>query len=271
MDLEQYELHNLKQAVERGGVGDLRFACDFVDRIVLATEKHIGVEELSVGYKAFRARDDYNEDIDPEDHSYYPNALRGDEVGAPPANLTRLGRFNIPRHPVLYLATTPEVALAEIRAAPSVTCTVATFKTVKPIRLGKLLEVDKVPVGVFLNSKPLIEDYEHYLLARTAKFVSMQVSERDRDTHYRTCNLIGSAFKERGFDGLAYRTSFWASGWRDDQNTVDANIVLSSNIVLFNPEDAKPARSDLYNVNWKRPIADRQSGGSWVDKTAEEV
>ncbi|QUS59033.1 RES family NAD+ phosphorylase [Pseudovibrio brasiliensis] len=272
MDIDQYDIHNLKQAVGRGGIGDLRFACDFVDRIVHATEKNDGVEELREGYTAFRARNEYHEKIDPEDQTYFHNALRGDEVGAPPANVSGLGRFNSPHHPVLYLATRPEVALAEIRALPSDTCTVATFQTTRPIRLGKLLDVDKNPIAVYLNPKPAIEDYENYLLAGTAVFVSRRVSDQDRDVHYRTCNLIGSAFKDRGIDALAYRTSFWSSGWRDDQNTVDTNLVLSSNIVLFNPQDAKPVRTDLFCLNWKLPIAESLGGsGSWVDKATEEA
>lgn len=217
----------------------------------------------------FRARNDYVEDekSDPGRIHFYP--LEGDEVCAPPAEKTQLGRFNAPRAPVLYLSTTPEVALAEVRALPSDTCTVAHFKTMKPSKIGKLLLHGTEPFSVLLEDEPPEEGLEQWLLARTAEFVSRSVGVDDRDLHYRACALIASAFKEAGFDGVAYRTSFWSSGWSDQEKSKNENHVRAANIVFFDPNAAKPQSSFLRSINWRRPIAEQAGNSVWRAKPDE--
>jgi hypothetical protein len=241
-----------------GGVGDLRRACDFADRIVNIVERVGDEEELKQGFIAFRARKDYVEDEDTQKGRTYHFPLSGDDVCAPPENKTQLGRFNAPRHPVLYLSTSIEVAIAETRALSTDTCTVAKFKTLRPLRLAKLLKKGAVPIGFILKDTQTDEDWDKWLLYQTADFVSRRVSDTDRELHYRTCNLIGSAFKERGFDGVAYRTSFWSDGWREQGRSEEEESIFASNIALFDPPSAQPVQTGLYRINWKRPLAEKQ-------------
>lgn len=213
MDRFAYDPERMKVAIRNGGRSDLRFACECADQIVAAVTRSKDEETLEVGYGAFRARNGYHEEEDAESHQPNTYPLAGTEMSAPPKEITRLGRFNPPLNPALYLSTTREVALAEVRALSSDTCTVAVFKTVKPVRIARLLRLGS-PLGALFNETPSQADLDAWLLSQTAKFVSRRVEDDVRDLHYRTCNLIASAFKESGFDGLVYRTSFWSPGWR---------------------------------------------------------
>lgn len=264
---DEFNPEKLKAAIERGGVGDLRFACNFADRIVTAVIKAKHEETLNDGFQAFRARNDYIEDT--ESNPGYVNfyALSGKDICAPPKEKVSLGRFNARHEPVLYLSTTREVALAETRALSTGTCTVGAFRTIRPLRIAQLLQHNKESFALFLSEKPSDDDREKWLLARTAEFVSRRVPDQDRDLHYRVCNLIGSAFRESGFDGLAYRTSFWSNGWREDGRSPDEDHIFASNIVLFDPEAAIPKSAALYQIEWKRPIAQGENSGAWVAKS----
>ncbi|MCY1668068.1 RES family NAD+ phosphorylase [Rhizobium sp. SL86] len=256
----------MKAAINRGGKSDLRSACDSAERIVSAVAKAGDEETLKTGFKAFRARNDYIVFDDPESGRIEICPLAGKDLGAPPKEKTSLGRFNPPNQPVLYLSTSMEVCLAEVRALSSDTCTVATFQTVRPIRLAKLLKLG-TPLGVFLSKEPTDEDRDKWLLSQTAKFVSRRVPDSDRELHYRTCNLIASAFLESGFDGLVYRTSFWSPGWREKNDRPHEDHVRAANIVLFDPDAATPQASAVYSINWKRPYAEQASSSVWTANT----
>ncbi len=250
--------------MRRGGQSDLRFACDFADRIANTVEKLGHEETLRDGFRIFRARNDYDDREYPERGQVNPRPLSEQDVCAPPKEKVGLGRFNAPGSPVLYVSTTPEVALAEIRALPKDPCTLADFLTMRPLRVAKLLEHGREPLGVLTDENPTDEMHEKWLLARTADFVSQRVAGHDRELHYRTCNLIGSAFKEHGFDGLVYRTSFWSPGWRDKSNAAAKDNALAANIVFFDPEAAKPKSSALYSIDWKRPSVEVAGNSSWT-------
>ncbi|MBD8890189.1 RES family NAD+ phosphorylase [Roseibium litorale] len=264
---DEYDIDKLKLALGRGGRSDLKFAYEFADRIVASVEQVEDKEQLAVDFPAYRARNDYVEDYDPENGQIHFHPLTGSELGAPPPEKTLLGRFNAPNHPVLYLSTTPEVALAETRALPSDTCTIANFRIVRPVKIATLLRHNKEPFGVLLDDDPGEEIFLRWLLARTAEFISRRVPDHDRDLHYRTCNLIASAFSDSGYDGLAYRTSFWSPGWRDENGTPEEDHVRAANIVLFDPGIAIPKWSALYRINWKRPIAEKDGNSVWRSKT----
>ncbi|WP_353340453.1 RES family NAD+ phosphorylase [Pelagimonas sp. KU-00592-HH] len=267
MKFSEHDPKVILDALSIGGLGDLRRACDFADRIVNIVERAGDEEELKQGFLAYRARKDYIEEEDTQTGRLDHHPLSRDDVCAPPANKTQLGRFNAPRNPVLYLSTTPEVAIAETRALSTDTCTVAKFETLRPLRLAKLLQKGGVPIGFILNDKQTDDDWDKWLLYQTADFVSRRVSDTDRKLHYRACNLIASAFKERGFDGVAYRTSFWSNGWRDLGHSEEEESIFASNIALFDPQSATPIQAGLYRIDWKRPIAEINGNSSWTARS----
>lgn len=259
MTNKSYNPMEIREALKRGGQSDLRFACDFADQIVTAVYNAEDTETLSKGTRTYRARNKHDvSEENGEDGSCTVsfNPLPQEEMEAPPEDKVALGRFNPPNMPVLYLSTTKEVSLAEVRALPSDICTVATFELVKPVKVAKLLRHNEVSVVDVHDQNASPEILEKWLLSQIAAFVSRRVPDQERDLHYRSCNLIASAFKERGVEGLIYRTSFWSSGWRDEARSSDVDLVFASNVVLFDPKVAKQVEVDLLQINWKRPSAE---------------
>lgn len=263
MKRDDFDTHSFKMAVADGGLSSLRFACDFAERLVAATETAGEIETLPKGFAAFRARNKICEYEDEETGQIHFHPLRGREVGAPPADQVKLGRFNIACHPVLYLSFSGAVALAEVRALPSDDCTVARLETKKPLKIARLLRNESFPLRALLDEEPTKESYEEWLMADAARFVSRRVTDDERDVHYRACNLISSAFRESGVEGLAYRTSFWSSGWRDEKYSKDEDSLRASNLVLFDPDAAIPVSSSVYRIDWKRPTAEIAGNARW--------
>jgi len=266
MDLFSHDPDKIMAALNGGSRSDLHFACECADRIFEAVVKAGDDETLQQGFKAYRARNSYKEEYDSETGMTDLYPLSDNDLGAPPKEKTTLGRFNAPSRPVLYLSTTKEVALAEVKAISTDRCTVAAFKTTRPLRIAKLLQLS-TPLNVFLSESPSEDEKLRLLRARTANFVSRRVQESDRELHYRACNLIASAFAENGFDGIAYRTSFWSSGWRDEKRKFDEDHIFASNLVLFDTEAAIPVWSKLFRINWKRPYAEEDGNGLWQRPT----
>ena len=270
MIAHEYDIDQFKQALWVGGIGDLRFACDFADRIVSIVEEAKATGPLRSGFRAYRARpglcsEEVNEKYGTVDRSPWA----GDDIAAPPTELTSLGRFNPPRKPALYLATTKEVALAETRALSSDTCTVAILETVRELKIAMLMAHNQHPWEAFIESSPKEECLKKFLLSETASFVSRRVPDHDRDLHYRACNLIASAFQARGYEGLLYRTSFWSDGWFSDGKPTKKDLIDSANLVLFDVGSAIPKSSALYRIDWQRPEAKEDGGGHWTAKEAK--
>lgn len=263
VNLHDYDPRSIRAALERGGIADLRRACQISERIADAAILLRDCKKLIKGTKLFRARADYSETTGENGNITGHSPLSGDDMGAPPASKVSLGRFNAPQHPVLYLATTPEVALTESRALSDDECSVAEFQLKKDIHVGLLLRHKKWHLSALLDEKPSDEDLQKWLLARTADFVSRRVSDRDRDLHYRACNLISAAFRDKGLHGLIYRTSFWSPGWEEPGQSDLSNGVLSANVVLFSPDDAECIKSVLCRIDWRRPIAQLVGGPVW--------
>ena len=251
---KEFDSYALRSAVERGGLSDLRFACEFVERVVSIVEMYGDTFIMDAGQDAFRARNGYTEvDDDVLGTKFVP--LEGDAISAPPAETTSLGRFNQSGRPVLYMSTTPEVALAECRTLPSETCTVANFKTKRKCRIAQFLRHEQFSKGTLAVEKTK-RGHELWLLYEMSKFLSRRVEGGERELHYKTCNLVASAFSERNYDGLLYRTSFWSSLWKEENEKELNSNIRSSNIVLFDPLAAYPESSKLYSLNWNRPRAE---------------
>ncbi|MDC4227713.1 MAG: RES family NAD+ phosphorylase [Candidatus Manganitrophus sp.] len=68
------------------------------------------------------------------------SAIHLSEMGRPPAELARNGRANPVGIPYLYVASTPETAIAETRPHPGDLISVAKFKVTASLRLLKFTE-----------------------------------------------------------------------------------------------------------------------------------
>ena len=146
------------------------------------------------------------------------------------------GRVNPKGIPYLYLATSKETAMSEVRPWVGSKISVAQFKVVKE------LTVVDCSVNHSLNPfyfdlkrgfyEPGEEEREKAVWAHIDKAFSAPVTQTENQAHYAPTQIIAELFKKNGFDGVVYK-SMLADGY---------------NIALFDPSCAEMLNCFLYEA-----------------------
>lgn len=258
----------LKSSLKSSTRYELHRAINYVDGVVNLVESMGDIKSINQDYKTYRSRigsktiKTYTEQ-NHVDYSVLPLPI--EEISSPPKDKVLQGRFNSTNKPALYLSTSPEVALAECRAIYNEYCTVGEFKLKSELSVATFLR-DTVEFSIFDDDPKNDESgrkigkenvFNQHRLVDLTEFLSRRVKGVERDLHYRACNLIASAFADKGFDGIVYKTSFWSPKWNDSRISNINNQIKNSNIVLFNTESVRAVSTTLYNINWNRPVAEK--------------
>lgn len=157
-----------------------------------------------------------------------------DEMVAPSAKNATAGRANPKGTSVLYMASDPDTAFAEVRAWKGAPVTVAEMRTTSPLRILNLTQ------KTFIVS-PFFHDEEHpvywvadanRLLNRFADELSRPLIPGEEEILYRPTQHLCSLVKQAGFEGIAYPSAMGPG----------------HNIVLFNPTAATPVSLAHYKV-----------------------
>lgn len=151
-----------------------------------------------------------------EKFSYLP--YRNHEIGAPPAHLCSEGRLNRKGTTALYVASSRNIAIAEVRPHPGHLVTTAEFWTVRELRIADFASVD---IRRFLSDSRL-EDMRRIVSLGTV--LNLPAIPELKDDRYRATQLISDCIREAGFDGVSFRSS----------------LGHGSNTVLFDANSAKP-------------------------------
>jgi len=133
-----------------------------------------------------------------------------EEMGAPPKGHTSHGRANPAGIPYLYLGSTPETAIAEIRPHTGENASVADFRIVSPeikavdLRnprkfVSPFILSDADDVGQLLADLPLLE--------RLGEELTKPVLPTGAAIDYISSQYLCEFIKKRGFDGVVYRSS----------------------------------------------------------------
>jgi hypothetical protein len=144
----------------------------------------------------------------------------------------RAGRANPAGIPYLYLATTKETAMAEVRPWLGSIITVARFETTRELTI----------IDCFTDSLSNMNDIkrefntkirEQKIWADINQAFSKPVSIVDQDTDYIPTQVISEFFRIHGFDGILY------------------NSMLGEgiNVVLFNIDDAECVSCELQKLD----------------------
>ncbi len=143
------------------------------------------------------------------------------------------GRVNPKGIPCLYLATDKETAMAEVRPWLRSHISVGQFKTVNELTLinCSLHPSKKGGYRIFLK-EPDDKQKEKAVWADIDRAFSRPVTPSDRSSDYVPTQIIAELFKNKGFDGVCYR-SVLADGL---------------NIALFDINAAKIVNCFLYEV-----------------------
>jgi hypothetical protein len=151
----------------------------------------------------------------------------------PISNWQREGRANPRGIPYLYLATTRETAMAEVRPWIGATISVAQLRVRRDLNVidcSKYHSKDS-----FLS---LIGDHTRSLedgmwIAIDQAFAT-PVSGDDESKEYVPTQIIAELFKSKGFDGIVYKSLLSDDGF---------------NLALFNLDDASVINCTLYKAN----------------------
>ncbi|RII98057.1 MULTISPECIES: RES family NAD+ phosphorylase [Clavibacter] len=177
----------------------------------------------SLGRDWFRAR------LNTEDTPFPP-----DKMGAPPRRLAAHGRANPAGIPYLYIGSTPETAVAEIRPHTGEHASVALFsidaERVVDLRnprerVSPFILEEANQIGQLLADLPLLE--------RLGSELTRPVLPQSAPYEYIPSQYLCEFIKVSGFDGVLYRSS------------VSAGV----NLALFKPESAQILAVNSYNVN----------------------
>ncbi len=145
------------------------------------------------------------------------------------------GRANPKGIPYLYLATTKETAMSEVRPWVGSEISVAQFEMKKELKIIDCSENHSANPFYFSVKgfyEPSEEKREYSVWAHIDKAFSEPVTQNENHVHYAPTQIIAELFKSKGFDGVVYK-SMLADGY---------------NIALFEPESAKIINCFLYEA-----------------------
>jgi hypothetical protein len=134
------------------------------------------------------------------------------------------GRVNPKGIPCLYFATSPDIAMTEVRPWLGSTISLATFKTLRDLRLVYCSDMDTEP-----GQHP--DDVRVWQDINTA-FAEPAVRS-DRTGDYAATQILAELFKREGADGLTYNSAFSDRGF---------------NVALFDLDCARLMESSLFSA-----------------------
>lgn len=180
------------------------------------------------------------------DKSPYP--ISPDQMGSPPIDKAAAGRINPERIPYLYLASTIDTAVAEVRPWIKSEVTIGSFKIASDLRILDTSH-DKPWHLSFLSVWNMDEEYfginkrpkhsftptekEEYIWGDINTTFSRPISPNDSPLKYLPTQFLSEKLKTEGYDGIAYRSSLNEDGY---------------NIALFDPQKAKCIESHIYEI-----------------------
>lgn len=154
------------------------------------------------------------------------------------------GRANPKGIPYLYVATTAQTAMSEVRPWVSAQVSVAQFKVLRQLTIVDCSVLhDQYVKLAFLNrtfdpttsamSTPAPEEVEKIVWAAIDGAFSQPVTASDDTADYAPTQILAELFRSEGYDGLAYKSAFGEKGF---------------NIALFDIDSARQVNGFLYSV-----------------------
>jgi hypothetical protein len=209
---------------------------------VLATLKDRDLKILkdSVLYRAQRdiqydsVVDDEGREIGREPHGL------GAERMKPRANRATEGRINPAGIPVLYLASTEQTAISEVRPWVGSEISVAQFKIIRDLKAVNLsighgqTSIGHITFEQLFGDKPMDDEIkEKAVWIDVDNAFSRPVTLADDTADYVPTQVLAELFKDAGYDAIIYRSQFGEKGY---------------NVALFDIEDAEAINCAPYQV-----------------------
>lgn len=132
----------------------------------------------------------------------------------------------------LYLASSSETALAEMRPWVGESLTVALFEILKDIRLVVCRAGSDNSIDLLFEENPSTEQIDQYVWNDISKAFARPVNRENQEHSYLPTQILAETFKAEGFDGLAYQSG----------------LERGTNVVLFDVGAAKLIHRCAYTV-----------------------
>jgi len=162
-----------------------------------------------------------------------PPVFKADKMGAPPPErVLRGGRANPPGIAYLYLTSSIETAIAEVRAEPGDHVCIAKVRLTNDFKLFNANPprgcID--PFGIedlhsVVEQRSLIHEFGQWL--------SRHVPDETHEVDYLATQYLAEYVLSKGFDGIVYPSA----------------MSKGENLVLFNPEKSKVGKVTQYRVS----------------------
>jgi hypothetical protein len=147
----------------------------------------------------------------------------------PPKGRAKEGRANPKGIPYLYASDTKETAMAEVRPGLSMLISVAQLKTLQDLRIIDFVSENNFTLlEYYLKNDPA--NIDKYIWSSIGESFSKPVNPSDDLAEYIPTQIITELFKNDGFDGLAYQSSF---GKGQNLLFYDINSVEITDCTLF--------------------------------------
>lgn len=201
---------------------------DFLGKLVLQAEER--VLTLPIGSVLYRARAN---GIPLGDTIALKHAYPLDQM-KPIKNVVREGRANPSNICALYLASEVGTAIAEVRPSTNHPVTVGTFRTERELRIVDLTAQMGWHAYFFVKD---------YIWQNLSVDFSKPLNEQHQSLHYAKTQIIAETFKRHGYDGIRYRSQFYA---REKQT--EAPYVKGFNFALFDLASATCESCKVYQI-----------------------
>ena len=206
------------------------------DRNVMIKAKTIFYRaQLGTDYRSVSDQyDDYGNEIVEEACGF------GAERMKPLANRAKEGRINPAGIPMLYLASSEQTAISEVRPWLGSVISVAQVSVLRELRAVNLsrghgkLSVGHLTLDELEGAKPVdARKKEKAVWIDIDNAFSQPVERSDDAADYVPTQILAELFRDAGFDAVIYRSQFGEKGY---------------NIALFNVEDADVINCAPYRI-----------------------
>lgn len=186
------------------------------------------------------------------DEAEQPTGYKAERMKPRPNQATE-GRANAAGVSVLYLGTTVQTVISEVRPWVGSDISVAQFKLNRELRAldlscGHGQSSAMSILGQLLNETRLsIEDKEKAVWIDIDNAFSTPVTKSDDTADYAPTQILAEVFAGEGYNAIIYKSQFGEKGY---------------NIVLFNPDDADIVNCAPYSVTGFE-VSFAQTGNAW--------
>ena len=223
---------------------------DFLREVIRTSKSRI--RELPAGFGLWRAQLGHDWRPFCQDGQYIddlPAAYPPERMKPLPGHATE-GRANPKGIPVLYLATHRKTAMSEVRPWLGSLVSCAYFRTTRPLEIVDF-SVRHGSGYVFYFGEPNASKREEAVWRQIDRAFSEPTTAGDDTADYAPTQVIAELFKNKGCDGIAYKSAFGKKGY---------------NIALFNPADAELTSCALFEAKSLKFRFEQSDNPYWVDK-----